>query len=339
MKTKSSMHIPIGLLFFLLCSCNGHEKGKPPCPDIADPGWLPEVIYWQPSWHPSGDFISFNYRPLKKIEYPMQDTCFALYTFNDDSAGYWAVNPDGTNKRRLFNSYLESVDWSPDGHWIAFDLGGQIYKMNFNGVTFDTNSLYRLTNQGKNYLPSWSPDGNKIAYDSDWDSPNELYFIWTMNSDGSNKKIIGYDSTKLGNRLPSFSSNFLIAHERAVKDTNVIEIFTMDTSGQNVKRYTYDKTWKTTPKFSHTGNKIAFRMNLNNNSSGYNIWTVDTINLTIQKINDENTDQDGYSWSPDDQFIVYSYYSLKDWTLRNSTLWIVNIHSGVKRQLTFNTSK
>ncbi len=267
----------------------------------------------------------------------MQDTCVAEYTFNDDSAGYWAVNPDGSNKRRIFEKYIEYVDWSPDGQWIAFNNGGNIYKMRFTGETFDTTTLYKLTNNSNNFHPSWSPDGSKIAYDSNKDSPNGMYFIWTMNSDGSYKKRIAY-APEIGEiRLPSFSPNYLIAHTRPVKDSSVIEIFTMDTSGQNPKRLTYNiNMWKFTPKFSHNGNKIAFRMNLNNDSSGYNIWTVDTINLAVQKINDENTDQDGYSWSTDDQYIVYSYYGLKDWTLRNSTLWVVNVQSGVKRQLTFN---
>lgn len=163
-----------------------------------------------------------------------------------------------------------------------------------------------------------------------------MNYIWTMNLDGSFKKRIAYDSLLGEIRLPSFSPNYMITHTRPVKDSSVIEIFTMDTNGQSVKRYTYDKVWKTTPKFSYNGNKIDFCMNYNNVSNGYRIWTVDTLSLAIQQINDENVDDYGYSWSPDDQYIVYAYYGLKDWTLRNSTLWIVNVQSGVKRQLTYN---
>ncbi|MDD5609445.1 MAG: hypothetical protein PHY57_13085, partial [Ignavibacterium sp.] len=89
--------------------------------------------------------------------------------------------------RRIFPYKLLNPVWSPDGEWIAFvvPLGDErhIFKMKFNGETFDTTTIMQLTIEGRNFLPSWSPDGQWIAYDSNVDSPNGMQFIWKMRSD------------------------------------------------------------------------------------------------------------------------------------------------------------
>ena len=45
-----------------------------------------------------------------------------------------------------------------------------------------------------------------------------------------------------------------------------------------------------------------------------------------------------FDWSPDGKEIVYVRFRFTDYTYDNGTLWIMNIETGDKRQLTFNNS-
>ena len=82
-----------------------------------------------------------------------------------------------------------SVDLSPDGQWIVFDLLGHIYKVsaaggNAQGLTQDSGIAI-------NYHPTFSPDGDEIAFISDRGGQDNL---WVMQADGSNPRIIVSDA-------------------------------------------------------------------------------------------------------------------------------------------------
>lgn len=84
--------------------------------------------------------------------------------------------------------------WSPDGEQIAFtsDRGHpegeyDIYLMNADG----TNQISLTTAPGNDVHPVWSPDGSKIAFLSERDGFRRVY---TMNADGTDQKLLLYDS-------------------------------------------------------------------------------------------------------------------------------------------------
>jgi Tol biopolymer transport system component/imidazolonepropionase-like amidohydrolase len=78
-----------------------------------------------------------------------------------------------------------SVDLSPDGTWIAFDLLGHIYRVPSTGG--DATCLTQDSGVALNFHPRISPDGKTIAFVSDRKGQNNL---WLMDIDGRNPRPV-----------------------------------------------------------------------------------------------------------------------------------------------------
>lgn len=320
----------ISLLFLFFASCdvnNGGGDDLPPCPPFLT---VPIPPYDSPAWHPSGEFIVFNHTPLLKIDYPYGEHCQGVYEWDSQQSGFWLINTDGTNMRRILPYKLLNPVWSPDGEWIAFvvPIGDErhIFKMKFNGETFDTTTIMQLTIEGRNFLPSWSPDGQWIAYDSNTDSPNGMQFIWKMKSDGSQKTRIAYDPNKGEIRMPSWTiDNNKIAHTRYI-GVGAPEIFVMDKNGNNISRLTNNTLDDRCPQDVYE-KKITFW------SAGC-LWIMDSLGTNQKLLSDQLMDY-LYSISPIRDKVVYLVNN-NSWTYENGTLWILDLITGGKRQLTFN---
>lgn len=78
-----------------------------------------------------------------------------------------------------------SVDLSPDGRWIVFDLLGHVYRLPSEGG--EAESLTQESGVAVNYHPRYSPDGEHIAFISDRNGQNNL---WIMNADGSDPTAV-----------------------------------------------------------------------------------------------------------------------------------------------------
>jgi Tol biopolymer transport system component/imidazolonepropionase-like amidohydrolase len=78
-----------------------------------------------------------------------------------------------------------SVDVSPDGQWVVFDLLGHIYRLPATGG--EALALTQESGIAINAHPRISPDGSLIAFISDRRGQNNL---WVMNADGSNPRPI-----------------------------------------------------------------------------------------------------------------------------------------------------
>jgi dipeptidyl aminopeptidase/acylaminoacyl peptidase len=95
------------------------------------------------------------------------------YAQENDASDLWMLTTDGTTEpRRLTATKAEEtgVEWSPDGHRIAFssrregDLAPQIYVLDLIGGG-DAERLTQLTGGARS--PHWSPDGRQLAFLSD----------------------------------------------------------------------------------------------------------------------------------------------------------------------------
>jgi Tol biopolymer transport system component/imidazolonepropionase-like amidohydrolase len=104
-----------------------------------------------------------------------------------------------------------SVDVSPDGTWVVFDLLGHIYRMPISGGTAE--SLTQSSGIAINIHPRISPDGTQIAFISDRKGQMNL---WVMASDGTNPTPVFLDQ-KSEFRWPSWRADgeFIVALKRA----------------------------------------------------------------------------------------------------------------------------
>ena len=108
----------------------------------------------------------------------------------------WDVNnpPGPTDELRIQTTKgtWMSVDVSPDGKEIVFDLLGDIYSIPITG------GKAKALAQGMvwDMQPRFSPDGKQIAFTSDRGGGDN---IWVMNQDGSNPKQITKETFRLLN--------------------------------------------------------------------------------------------------------------------------------------------
>ena len=120
-----------------------------------------------------------------------------------------------------------SLDVSPDGQTIAFDLLGDIYTMPISGGEA-TNITEGLPWE---IQPRFSPDGSMIAFTSDRAGGDN---IWIMNTDGSNRRQVTSESFRLLNN-PTWhpSGDFIAArkHYTTSRSAGAGEIWMYHISG------------------------------------------------------------------------------------------------------------
>src|SRR6201992_64979 len=81
-----------------------------------------------------------------------------------------------------------SVDISPDGKWVVFDLLAHIYRMPVTGGNAEC--LTQASGVALNAHPRFSPDGKYIAFITDRGGQDNL---WVMNADGSSPHAVVED--------------------------------------------------------------------------------------------------------------------------------------------------
>lgn len=324
---KGSNYFFVVVFFFIVFSCKENDSENE---FVAPPIAVTQSPYDNPTWHPSGKIIGFNHTPIKEISYYNGQQYF--WKFNRNSTGFWLIDNDGTNMRRILPYRLYTPAWSPDGKWIAFSRNAQICIMPFDGEKFDTTATHTLTDNGRNFFPSWSPDGKWLTYDSNEDSDKGQYFIWKINTTGTIKKRIAYTPHIGEIRMPYWRQDNSILHQRYVAEKKTPDIFSMDSTGSNVIRITDNDIFEVNIKSSAKNEYITYvsysgKLTLNR----LDVSTNETVTLTEWC--------EDYSWSPDGERIVYVNFNDTYIDKTMGCLWIMDKDGKNKEPLTYNNFK
>lgn len=115
-------------------------------------------------------------------------------TADTDEKPKWDVqNPPGPSREipiDVTQGTWMSVDVSPDGRTIVFDLLGDLYVMPIAGGT----ATNIASGVAWDMQPKWSPDGTKIAFTSDRGGGDNL---WVVDADGSNPVQVSDEKFRL----------------------------------------------------------------------------------------------------------------------------------------------
>jgi len=196
--------------------------------------------------------------------------CFATalpsYAGEDKEAEKWDVsNPPGDKSEININTKTGtwmSLDVSPDGKTIAFDMLGDIYTMPMGGGK----ATSIASGMAWEIQPRFSPDGKRIAFTSDRGGADN---IWTMDTDGDNAEQVTKEKFRLLNN-PTWSPDgrFIAArkHFTTSRSLGTGEIWLYHTSGGDgvklVKRpgESFQKELGE-PMFAPDGTSIYYSMN------------------------------------------------------------------------------
>jgi Tol biopolymer transport system component len=153
----------------------------------------------------------------------------------------WDVSHTGAPGKDIVFAVKEgtwmSLDVSPDGKEIVFDLLGDIYSMPVTG------GEAKPLRQGTAYelQPRYSPDGTKISFTSDAGGGDN---IWVMNRDGSNAHAVTKESFRLlNNAVWTPDGQYLVArkHFTSQRSLGAGELWMYHISGGNGLQLTVRK--------------------------------------------------------------------------------------------------
>jgi imidazolonepropionase-like amidohydrolase/Tol biopolymer transport system component len=173
----------------------------------------------------------------------------------------WDVNAKRTASRdvefEVTTGTWMSLDVSPDGQTIVFDLLGDIYSMPIRGG----NATLLLGGAAFEMQPRFSPDGRRIAFTSDRDG---LHNLWTMDKSGSDlRQVTKEREREVSNPAWTPDGRFLVGrkHFRNTRSVGAGEMWLYHIAGGGGVKMTDRRNWEqnaTEPIVSPDGRYVFF---------------------------------------------------------------------------------
>jgi len=236
------------------------------------------------------------------------------------------VNRDGTG-------YTQLTDMDASSYYPVFtpDGKGLLFSSNRNGsfdlylLVFDQKQLVQLTDRVGNVVsPDYSPDGRRIVFAN---RPDNLpTSIWTMDSDGSNQRMLyqGPDSIVAVAWSPAGDK---IAYAMSAGISQEYEIFTMDPDGTGHRRLTQglrgiggSLDWSPDGRYL-----LIYAGPINDND----IYRLDSTSGEFMRMTDGGNNA-GARYSPDGRYIVFNSTRNAD----QADLYIMRADGSNPQQLT-----
>ncbi len=149
-----------------------------------------------------------------------------------------------------------TVDVSPDGRTLLFDLLGDLYTMPVTG-----GRATRLTSgMGYDMQARWSPDGKRIAFTSDRGGTENA---WMMNADGSDPRPVTQEADRFSNS-PAWSPDgrWITVRRRLTDQSSLgtVELWMYSVLGGKGVQVTKKAEWgdANEPVFSRDGRHVYF---------------------------------------------------------------------------------
>ncbi len=188
-------------------------------------------------------------------------------------------------------------------------------------------NLTQLTSDlGDEYFPDWSPDSKSIIFEKASSDPisNE---VWTMESDGSNKRRI---PTIHPAGAPVYSpGGSRIAYVAFTKTSPRLstEIWVIDADGGNPQQLSAETNWVMEfPVWSSDGSQISYtRAQDLSGGPGAELWIMNSDGSDKSQVLADLSGLVRKSWEPNTNRIVFEW---------ERHIWIVNADGGGLRQLT-----
>jgi TolB protein len=240
----------------------------------------------------------------------------------------WVVDMDGANLRRLEGGMILHPEWHPVEPVLAFSalVGGGAWQIGVKPLADGATRWLTSQSQGTNDAPTFSPDGKQIYFTRSDDQSGSIMVI--PYAGGTGRSIISSRASNFKPLVQPDGGLIMLVSDR----TGSPLLYTMTSDGSNLSPFISPgvgvKTWLESPSWSPDGKTIAYQSRVGRDSH-YQIETADfrTRHRVLRTSNGEN---EGPSWAPDSKHIVYES---TDGGIKQ--LWIMDLESGAKRQLTF----
>ena len=347
MKLSLLFSAPATLLL-LLVSCSvpsepedaeddiGGDSGGPR-PDFARVG-----EYFYADWGPD-DRLAVRHVPKDTAGY-----------YHDGEGGLYTIDLNGERERRVVldrevGAPIQTPKWSPDGRWIAFQAGGQLFK-----VTSDGSGLQQLTEGEEAKLEfAWSPDGEWLLYKVIF-GLRKNRGLWVVGADGTGQRQLRKPPTEQQClNCPVAESNaahgegqswYVLGPDWGPRGDEVVYVATENMLG-DVHLALYDTTTAQVefirevrggtfyaPRFSPDGSKILFYVSLD--GEGLRIGVVDRDGSGLRWLAKEGENP---SWSPSGLHVLYRRVSYDHRIYQDpgyGEIWIMDADGSDKRQVT-----